>query len=138
MSVYRFRRGPAWAAALLRAARDQGRLHRLGARVAHGGLFIRAEMDNHMWTEALRGRCAGRLEGAGAAFGLAFMRTEVSEEVLRGGHRCLRLGRCSRLVSGPLAGCVGILLPEADRCLSLHIVRHPPAWEGAEYVESVH
>ena len=78
-------------------------------------------MENHLWSEALRR-------------GRPLMRPEVAEEVLRSGCRCLRLGRRMRLVNGPLAGCVGILLPQPGR---LHILRHLLTLEE-EYVESVH
>jgi hypothetical protein len=86
-----------------------------------GGLFVRAEMDNHLWSETLR--CGG----------LATGRTEVAAEVMKNGSRCLQLGRRLRLVNGPLAGCLGLVVGT-----SVHIVRHLPAWEEAEYVEPVH
>jgi len=85
-------------------------------------------MDNHLWTEALRGVIGGR----GAA------RCEVSERVLRDHVRCLRQGDCLRLVSGPLAGCVGILLPRPGSSLWLHILKPMPADPEGEQVESAH
>jgi hypothetical protein len=95
-------------------------------------------MDHHLWSEALRDGRIGQVDVQKATLiRVAAPRAEVSAEILNNGSRCLRLGRCMRLVVGPLAGCVGIVV-SGPNFYSLHIVRYPPAWEETEYVESIH
>ena len=79
-------------------------------------------MDHHLWTEALRPQRA------------APVRAEVSEAVLGRGDCWLRQGGSVRLVSGPLAGCLGLLMSEAGCSPFLHIVRR---WDDQEYAEAV-
>lgn len=123
MSLNCSRKGAGLPAADRRILLKSGRHDGLGCGGARRGeLFGRAEMDSHLWTEALRAGEAAR-------------RTKISEEVMRHGARCLRQGRCWRLVCGPLAGCLGILLPGDEDTLRLHIIRR---WDEPEYVESVH
>ena len=91
-------------------------------------LFVCAEMDNHLWAEALRGRPWGAGTG----------RCEVSAEVVASGSRCLRQGLDSRLVAVALAGCMGIQLLSRGKPGRLHIIRRLPLGNECEYVEPLH
>ncbi|MFH0810094.1 MAG: hypothetical protein V2A77_06455 [Pseudomonadota bacterium] len=137
MSVFGCRRQPAWRAAVRKPGRSRKRPLAPGGFRA-SGLFIIAEMENHMWTDLLcrhgwsEGGPGRRRNSPAAGW------PEVAEGVLRGGMRCLLLGRHMRVVSGPLAGCVGLLTPRSGSSLSLHIIRRSPDWELDEYAESAH
>jgi len=90
--------------------------------------FIRADLDSHLWGEALRGP---------TFLWTAPLKAQIASGILLTTYQFQRWGRQLRLVCGPLSGCMGLLVKErpGEPLAQLFIIRRLPC-EGRE-TESV-